>query len=113
MRRPNWRTLQRQRTQELGRKRGLASARVMGQRRMEREPDTETVSRRAQHDARGQIVREGRTYTASGVTHWQVIRSRVGQHRQYDVIVNGQLWRTGGPRRLAKWLKVPRRIITA
>lgn len=112
MRRPNWRTRRRQRAQELGRKRGLASARSMRQRRMEREPDAETVLRRAQHDARGQLVAEGHTYTAHAVTYWQVVRSRIGQYRQFDEIVDGVVCRTGGVRALASWLGISRRSVT-
>lgn len=68
-------------------------------------PDAETLRRRALHDARGQRLREGHTYRAAGVTHWQVVRSRLGRIDQRDVIVNGQLHKTCGPRRLPAWLR--------
>jgi len=110
--RRSYRRTRRERAKELGRIRGLASARVMAARRMQREPDADTCLWRARQDARGQVVREGRTYTATGVTHWQIVRSQVGQHRQLDVLVNGQVWRTGGTRKVARWLKVARRQLS-
>jgi hypothetical protein len=73
--------------------------------RIAREPDADTLRRRALHDARGQLIREGRTYSAAGAKHWRVIRSLRGRTDQRDVIVDGQLIRTCGPRRLPAWLR--------
>lgn len=73
--------------------------------RMERGVDADTLRRRALHDARGQLLREGRTYSSAGVIHWRVIRSVRGRTDQRDVIVNGELFRTCGPRRLPAWLR--------
>lgn len=67
--------------------------------------DAETAHRRALDDARGQLVREGCTYSATGEQHWQVVRSRHGRTNQRDVLINGQLFRTCGPRRLPAWLR--------
>lgn len=67
--------------------------------------DAETLHRRSLHDARGQVLREGTTYRASGVTHWRVVRSVRGRTNQRDVILNGQLFKTCGPRRLPAWLR--------
>jgi len=83
--------------------RGLAaqsSARVV------RGPDAFTELRRARDDARGQIMREGITYYADGRTvEWQIVRSRSGRTDQFDIIISGELWRTGGARRVAAWLR--------
>lgn len=82
---------------DLGRKRGMASARVWEP----REPDADTLRRRALHDARGQVIREGVTYRGDGSeTPWRVCRSLRGRVDQFDVIVAGRVWRTGGPRKL-------------
>ena len=67
--------------------------------------DAETLHRRALHDARGQVLREGVTYSAAGAQCWQVIRSVRGRTNQRDVLINGQLFKTCGPRRLPAWLR--------
>jgi len=68
--------------------------------------DADTLRRRAIHDARGQLLREGRTYRADGtVQHWRVLRSIRGRTDQRDVIIDGSLWRTCGPRKLPAWLR--------
>lgn len=73
--------------------------------RIDRGVDAETLRRRALDDARGQVLREGVTYRASGVTRWRVVRSVLGRTNQRDVILNGQLFKTCGPRRLPAWLR--------
>lgn len=70
--------------------------------RIEHGSDAETVRQRALHDARGMVVREGTTYTATGETHWQTQRSVLGRVDQYDLVANGQLVGTAGPRRTPK-----------
>ena len=85
----------------IGRKRGLASARAW----TPREPDADTLRRRALSDARGQIIRDGVTYFGAGrVTPWSVQRSVRGRVDQFDIVVAGRVWRTGGARRLRCWL---------
>jgi len=72
---------------------------------MERGPDADTLRRRALHDARGQIMREGVTYCGDGrVVPWSVRRSVIGRSDQFDVFAGGTLWRTGGQRKVARWL---------
>jgi len=74
--------------------------------RIERGADADTMRRRELHDARGQVVREGVTYHGDGrVTPWCVRRSLVGRVDQFDVIANGDVWRTGGPRLVRRWLR--------
>ncbi len=90
---------------EIGRKRGLASARVRADSRLTRELDADTLRHRALDDARGQLLREGTTYSATSDKHWRVIRSVAGRTNQRDVLINGSLWRTCGPRRLPAWLR--------
>lgn len=67
--------------------------------------DADTLHRRALHDARGQLLRHGCTFTASGVVEWEIRRSRSGRVNQLDVFVSGRLWRTAGARRIARWLR--------
>src|SRR6185436_10213406 len=74
--------------------------------RTARSPDEDTVRRRALHDARGQVVREGATYRASGVTHWIVRRSIAGRTNQFDFVSNGRVMLTAGPRRFPLWCRV-------
>jgi hypothetical protein len=105
MRKSNWRTDRRAIASAIGRKRGLASVRARAGARLTREIDADTLRKRAAFDARGQILREGRTYSSSGVTHWRVVRSFRGRTDQRDVLVNGLLFRTCGPRRLPAWLR--------
>ena len=85
----------------LGRKRGLASALAW----TPIAADADTLRRRALHDARGQIVREGATYFGDGrIVPWSVRRSVCGRSDQLDVFAGGALWRTGGPRLVNRWL---------
>ena len=84
---------------------GLASQRVQREKRAAASIDAETLRWRAAQDARGQILREGCTYAATGEQRWQIVRSTVGRTDQRDVLVNGQLFKTCGPRRLPAWLR--------
>ena len=68
--------------------------------RIERGPDAESVRMRAMHDAKGQVVRHGMTYRASGETPWCVRRSVDGNVRQFDLVDGGQVKITGGRRRI-------------
>jgi len=87
---------------EIGRKRGLASAAAW----TPRAADADTLRSRALHDARGQLVREGVTYFGDGgVMPWSVCRSVRGRVDQFDVFAGGTLWRTGGTRRVARWIE--------
>lgn len=67
--------------------------------------DAETLRRRAMDDARGQLLREGRTYSATAITHWQIVRSVKGRTDQRDILINGEVFRTFGRRRLPAWLR--------
>ena len=83
-------------------KRGAESRAAL---RVSRGVDAETLHRRALHDARGQLLRDGCTYSVAGEQRWQVVRSINGRSNQRDVIVNDQLFKTCGPRRLPAWLR--------
>lgn len=83
---------------ELGRKRGLASARAWAP----READADTLMRRALHDARGKVLREGVCWKEGRELHWQVRRSIHGKVNQFDLISNGRVIQTCGKRQLAK-----------
>ncbi len=99
----SFRAVRRERLARIGRARGLASQRVQREARMAREIDADTLRRRALHDARGQVIREGVTYFGDGrVTPWCVRRSVRGRIDQLDVMVNGRVWRTGGPRKISR-----------
>jgi hypothetical protein len=73
---------------------------VQQQKSIERGPDADTLRKRALDDARGQLVREGCTYAATGETQWQVRRSTEGRTDQFDLVANGSVFRTSGPRNL-------------
>jgi hypothetical protein len=66
------------------------------------EPDWRSIVLRAQHEAKGQVLREGCTYAATGETQWQVRRSVAGRVDQLDLVANGEVVRTAGPRRMPK-----------
>ena len=66
--------------------------------RIARPVDADTLRWRAMHDAKGQLLREGCTYTATTVTRWEARRSVLGSVKQVDLIVNGQFWRRGSMR---------------
>lgn len=90
------RHLRRARAREWGRR----SHAVQAAARLQREPDPHTLRMRALHDARGQVLREGCTYTAAGSTAWEVRRSIRGRINQLDLVANGAVVKTGGARRL-------------
>jgi hypothetical protein len=72
--------------------------------RLTREPDPETVRRRTLDDRRGRTFREGHTYHGDGqVTAWRIVHSVAGRTDQFDIIVSGWLWRTGGKRIIARY----------
>ncbi len=78
------------------RARGRASQRVQAEARAARLVDADTLRRRALDDARGMVVREGCTYRASGLTHWQVRRAVGGGTDQFEFVANGRVrWRAG------------------
>lgn len=79
----------------------LRSQAVQQAKQIERGPDTDTLRMRALHDAKGQVLREGCTYTAGGETHWHVRRSLRGCTDQFDIVANGSVVRTCGRRRLS------------
>ena len=81
---------------ELGRKRGLASAKAW----TPHELDADTLRKRALHDARGQVVREGCDYDSHGEKNWKVQRSIYGRITQFDLLANGQPVESTGPRNL-------------
>lgn len=70
-----------------------------------REERADEKRQRALDDARGMVLREGRTYSAAGVKEWSVRRSVKGRTDQVDVVCDGVVIFTGGPRRIPKWLR--------
>lgn len=67
----------------------------------ERGPDAETLAWRAKQDRRGLPVRAIYSRGCEIVVRWSV----AGRSDQLDVILDGSLWRTIGPRRLPAWLR--------
>lgn len=88
--------------QEWARRSNVAQSAAM----MQREPDLETQRMRALHDAKGQVLREGCTYTAAGAINWQVRRSIAGRINQLDLVANSTIIKTCGRRRLPRRFKV-------
>ena len=83
---------------ELGRKRGLASAKAW----KPREADADTLRFRSLSDARGKILREGVCYKSGVEMVWQVRRSIAGRTDQFDLMSNGRVIQTCGKRKLPK-----------
>lgn len=93
------------RRKEVGRLWGSRSAESRAANRLATGTDSDTCRQRALDDARGQILRAGCTYSAAGEQHWCVMRSIRGRTNQRDVMINGSLFKTCGPRRLPAWLR--------
>lgn len=74
---------------------GRRSQAVQAEARKTREPDFQTARLRALHDRRGELIREGTSYKAGRVHDWRIVRSLRGRINQVDLIIDGQLWRTG------------------
>lgn len=70
--------------------------------RAARPVDADTLRRRALEDARGMVLREGATYRASGVTHWQVRRAVRGRVDQFEFVANGRVRLCAGRRKFPK-----------
>jgi len=75
---------------DLGRKRGIASAAAW----QPREADADTLRKRALFDARGTVLRTGKTYRTSGDVEWCIRRAVNGRTNQVEITVNGKIWRT-------------------
>jgi len=73
---------------------------VQAKMRMEREPDCETQRFRALHDAKGQVLREGCTYSAQNETRWVLRRSTLGRVNQLDLVADGEVVKTCGKRKM-------------
>ena len=57
--------------------------------------------------SRGTVVREGVTYNGDGeVVSWCVRYSVGGRVDQFDMVVNGRVWRRGGARKVREWMGV-------
>lgn len=74
---------------------GRRSQAVQAEARKSREPDLHTLRLRALHDRRGELIREGTSYKSGRVHDWRIVRSVRGRINQVDLIIDGQLWRTG------------------
>lgn len=94
----NWRTKRRERRRLRAQAMARASNRVQAAARLTRPVDADTLRRRALHDARGRVIREGITIRPAGellmVTSWEVRRSFYGRTNQVDCIVGGRVLRT-------------------
>ena len=81
------------------------SVEARAKKRMERGPDADTLRKRAAHDARGKVLREGVTFRGDAPSDfWQVVRSRKGRVSQCDCLLNGQLVKTCSLKLAAKWV---------
>lgn len=85
---------------------GKRGAATNQQRRIAAGIDAETCRKRALYDRRGTVLID---LWADG-SHVRVTHSTAGRTNQLDVIVDGNLWRTCGPRRLPKWLRRSRNL---
>jgi hypothetical protein len=78
----------------IARKWAMRSNAAQAAARLTREADPHTQRMRALHDMRGQIIREGVTYRAAGVTHWHIRRAVKGRINQVEAIADGRILRT-------------------
>ena len=83
----------------LGREWGLRSAKAW----KPRDPDYETIRKRALDDRRGTVLREGMTYHGDGrITKWHIRHSINGRTDQFDLVANGRVWLCSGPRKIPR-----------
>jgi len=77
---------------------------VQAAKRIERGPDWDTLRMRALHDARGQVLRHGVTYSAAHPTGlpWTILRSKNGRTNQVDLHVGTSLLSTCGLRAIER-----------
>jgi len=92
----SYRRLRRERKQAEGRLMARESNRVQQENRSTRDVDFDTTHRRALHDAKGQTIREGCTYTTGTVRPWLLRRSLHGRTDQVDLLIDGAVVRTCG-----------------
>lgn len=67
--------------------------------RMDREPDADTLRMRAIYDAKGQVLREGVTYTATSERPWAIRRAVHGRVNQVELVVAGAVRKCGSMRK--------------
>lgn len=82
---------------EWGRRSGIARRAL----RLAAGPDADTLRRRALADRRGRLVC---AIYARG-SELILRHSVAGRIDQFDILIDGSLWRTCGPRRLPAWLR--------
>lgn len=66
------------------------------------------VRQRVLADAKGLVLREGVTYSADGVVHWQKRRALLGRTDQIELVCDGVVVRTlgeSGLRGRLRWLR--------
>jgi hypothetical protein len=74
--------------------------------RIEAGPDAETERMRAMNDRRGQRFRHGTTYFPDGrIVAWEIVHSVAGTINQFDILVDGLLWKTGGQEIIEEHMK--------
>lgn len=87
--------------QAVARKWASRSAASRRARRSASGTDADTLDWRAKHDRRGRLV-----VALYALNSLVVVRHSVaGRSDQFDVLVDGSLWRTCGPRRLPGWAR--------
>lgn len=64
-------------------------------------PDTDMLRWRTKQDRRGLPVRAIYSHNAEIIVRWSV----AGRSDQFDLLLNGSLWRVCGPRKLPTWLR--------
>ena len=74
--------------------------------RIEAGPDAETERMRSMNDRRGQRFRHGTTYFPDGrIVAWEIVHSVSGTINQFDILVDGLLWKTGGLEIIEEYMK--------
>lgn len=94
---PNIKNLKRRR--EIGSRWGKLSAAAW----QPSDPDHETLRKRTLWDRKGEIIRQGATYHGDGrVTNWLLRHAIEGRTDQYELVANGEVFKTGGLRKIPR-----------
>lgn len=73
--------------------------------RMERGERFEDAVARAKMDRRGTVLHHGLLYRGDGrVQTWQVRHAVAGRVDQFEIVLDGAVWKRGGPRKIARWM---------
>jgi hypothetical protein len=107
----SWRTRRKDNARKRFQAMARESNRVQAAKRAVREPNADTLRRRAADDARCGVLRAGSIYGPALCVTWAVVRSRYGKANQVDCEIGGECVLTCSRREANKWadglIKIP------